>query len=1026
MSPSLLLISGTSPDDLRSRCETVLASLDDPLNHGASLDDLQARLAVMTPASHRLAILATTVADAHQTLRRVIAMLPELSDDPDQTPAWYAATVSDEPRRVAFAFPGQGAQRIGDQEVLATLDPAFADRCRELLEASAVPDLERLLTAGWSDSAPDADVDSAAIHLTDAAQTVLTVLGVAATELFTRLGIRPDAATGHSVGEFAALYATGALSARDAVRLASERGRIMRAHLSDGEFGMVALRCSGEQAAALAEGSPSVHPTCWNDAHQTVYGGTREALEAYAARCRAAGVTATPIPAQGPFHTPLMAGSRDDFAALLTDADLTDPAVTFISTVSGRQEADAETIRRSLADQVTTPVDFRSAGAVLLSDEPVVVLQLSGGESLLRMLQHDHPEANFLGVGFGGTCDSPETVLRNLARLFVALPGVQLAPVLAHSGVAAHWRLQDVRLERQSVIKPVGATPSRHEGTAHAQPHPRHRSRELTRPSSAPLTRPAGAPAPAVTGTDESARPMSPAVSVGAVRTAVLTAMAEASASPVAEIARGGRLAEDLGFDSLLMTDTLRRLSQHLPDLQVTDLRLASVRTLDDLVGELSRVTGATAAPAEAEPAEGVSSSGDPGLFVLPERCERTLASFPELAAFDRKQAEFAAAGTLLPYYLPHDGTISHHTAIEGRPLISFSSYNYLGLSEHPEVQSAVVDAVHRYGTSVSAARILSGNRPLHDELEHEIADFLGSEDAVVLVGGHATNASIVPQVVSDGDIVLHDALAHDSMQQGIRASGAARHSFPHNDMAALAAALERRRGSYRRALVCVEGAYSMDGDTVPLAEIVALKERYGAILMVDEAHSFGTVGATGRGICEATGVSPSRVDILMGTLSKSMASCGGYLAGSHRFVQFLRYNLSSLVFSAGLSPANTAAALASLRVLRREPERVHRLLANADHFRAGVEHLGLDRGDGVGTPIVPVIYGDSARTLQVSNELYRRGISINPILAPAVAERLARLRVFVTATHTREDLDAAIDALAEVSEATLIGATLA
>lgn len=1010
MNPSLLLLSGTTADDLRARCETVLNSFDDHANHDISLADLQARLAVVTPGPHRLAIVAATVGEARRALRRATDLLPDLTDDPADPAHWYAATVTDSPLRVAFVYPGQGAQRVGDQHVLADLDPVFADRCVQLLDSSVVPGLQPLVTAGWSGAPDHTDVDSTpldstAINLTDAAQTALTVLGVAATELFARLGVRPDLATGHSVGEFSALHAVGSLSAEDAVRLASDRGRIMRAQLSDGEYGMVALRCSGEEAGALAEGAPEVYPTCWNDGHQTVYGGTKEALEPYVAACRAAGIVATPLPAQGPFHTPLMAGSQQGFAALLADATMAAPVGQFVSTVSGRREADPATIRDLLADQVTTPVDFRAAGAEILAQAPDVVVQLSGGESLIRMLRHDHPELSFVGVGFGGTSDSRDTVLHHLARLFVTMPGIHLAPVLAHSGVAARWRLQDVRLDRHSVIKLPAVAPQ------HAAPTT-NRTTSVTSPSHTTGTTP-------TPGAQTAPAAQSAAVSPEAIRTALLTAMAEASSSPVAEIARGGRLAEDLGFDSLLMADTLRRLSQQVPDLRVGELALENVRTLDDLTQELARAVGASAGPAVA-----TVTRPTPEAFVLPDSCERTLASFPELAAFERKQAEFQAAETLIPYYLPHDGIISNHTEIEGHPMISFSSYNYLGMSEDPEVQAAVVDAVHRYGTSVSAARILSGNRPLHDELEREIADFLGSEDAVVLVGGHATNASIVPQVVAGGDIVFHDGLAHDSIQQGIKASGAARHSFPHNDMEALGAALARRRGSYRRALICVEGAYSMDGDTVPLAEIVALKERYGALLMVDEAHSFGTMGATGRGICEATGVSPARVDILMGTLSKSMASCGGYIGGSHRFVEFLRYNLSSLVFSAGLSPANTAAALASLRVLRREPERVRRLAANADYFRAGVDRLGLDWGDGAGTPIVPVIYGDSARTLRVANELYRKGLSINPILAPAVAERLARLRVFITAVHTRRDLDAALEALAEISEATLVGAT--
>ena len=991
--PVLLPLSGTDPDALRVRLRTVLASLDDPGNQQAELTDLAARLAVVTPGPLRLGLVATDRPTLRASLTDLLQRLPALADDP--AGRWFAGIAAGQAPRVALVFPGQGAQRVGEHRELAALSPRFAARCRELLAGAGVPGLEPLLTSGWRGHPLDPAANAEAIRRTDAAQTLLTVLGVSVAELLTDLGVPIDVTLGHSVGEFAALHAAGMLTAADAVRLAARRGVVMRDQLGADGFGMVAVRAGADEVAELAEPIDQLFPCCYNSRSQTVFGGTAAAVDAFLAGCRAAGVAATPIPTQGAFHTPLMAASATAFAPATADVPWGTPHAAFISTVSGAPETDPQRQRALLAEQITAPVAFRQAAERLVAEQPDIVIQVTGGHSLLDMIRTDHPDAGFLGIGLGGAREDSESTLRLLGRLFVRTPDVHLAGVLAGSGVAAHWRLRDVRWERDTVFRLDAVAPAA--PVVAAAPVA---AAERVVAAAAP----ASAPASTAPGLDE-------------LRIAVLGAMAQASGSPLDELARGGRLAEDLGFDSLLMTDTLRRLTASYPLLVPAELHLAGVRDVDGLVATLADALGCGTT---GEPAARPAEIGE-AVETLPANCQRSLQELPELAAFDVRQEQFRGSGTLIPYYLPHDGTISSHTEIQGRRLVSFSSYNYLGLSEDPRVQQAVIEAVQRYGTSASAARILSGHRPVHDELERAVAGFVGAEDAVVLVGGHATNASIVPLLIDEADIVFHDALAHDSIQQGVKASGAVRHSFPHNDLDALESALRRRRPSHRRALICVEGAYSMDGDTAPLRELVELKERYGAILMVDEAHSFGTVGGTGRGVCEATGVDPARVDVLMGTLSKSMASCGGYLAGSHRFIEYLRYNLSSLVFSAALSPANTAAALESLRVLRAEPERVQRLQRNADRLRTRLGELGLDCGDGAGTPIVPVIFGDSERTLAVANHLYRAGYSINPILAPAVAERLARLRIFVTAAHTDADLDGAVTALAEATDRVLV-----
>ena len=357
------------------------------------------------------------------------------------------------------------------------------------------------------------------------------------------------------------------------------------------------------------------------------------------------------------------------------------------------------------------------------------------------------------------------------------------------------------------------------------------------------------------------------------------------------------------------------------------------------------------------------------------------------------------------PYFTIHDGITNDQTTIEGRKFINFCSYNYLGMSGDPMVTAAAQEATARYGTSVSASRLVSGEKPLHQQLENSIANFLGAEAAITMVGGHATNETTIGHLFGPGDLILHDALSHNSIVQGCRLSGARRRAFPHNDSVACRELLERYRGEHRRVLIVIEGVYSMDGDIAPLPDFVELKEKHQAYLMVDEAHSLGTLGEGGRGIAAHFGVDPRRVDLWMGTLSKSLGSCGGYIAARKEIVEYLKYTAPGFVYSVGLSPANTAAALASLQQLRANPERVERLRENSALFLALANEAGLDTGASRGTPVIPVITGSSVTALQLSDRLFKSGINVQPILHPAVEDKAARLRFFMTCDHSEEQI---------------------
>jgi 8-amino-7-oxononanoate synthase len=390
------------------------------------------------------------------------------------------------------------------------------------------------------------------------------------------------------------------------------------------------------------------------------------------------------------------------------------------------------------------------------------------------------------------------------------------------------------------------------------------------------------------------------------------------------------------------------------------------------------------------------------------------IAEFPEVRALEQNFAMVREAGLDNPYFSVHEGLTNDRTVIGGREMVSWATYNYLGMSGEPEVTAAAKAALDRFGTSVSASRLVSGEKTIHQELEREIARFVGTEDSVTFVGGHATNETVIGHVVGPGDLVLHDALAHNSLLQGAVLSGARRRPFPHNDFAAAEALLAQVRGQYRRVLVVIEGIYSMDGDFTNLPEFIGLAKRHKALLMVDEAHSIGVMGRTGRGIGEHFGVNPADVDLWMGTLSKALGSCGGYIAGSRTLVRWLKYTVPGFVYSVGLPPAAAGAALGALRLLEREPQRVAKLLANARLFLDLAREAGLDTGPSGGSAIVPIILGNSMNSLRLSRALFARGISVQPILYPAVEERAARLRFFITSRHTTEQIRRTVAALQE------------
>ena len=385
---------------------------------------------------------------------------------------------------------------------------------------------------------------------------------------------------------------------------------------------------------------------------------------------------------------------------------------------------------------------------------------------------------------------------------------------------------------------------------------------------------------------------------------------------------------------------------------------------------------------------------------------------FDQLAdhrSLERMREVGAVMGLENPYFRVHQGHASAQTMIGGREIINFASYDYVGLNADPRTAEAAKAAIDRYGVSPSGSRLVSGGRPVHDALEAALARHYGVAAAMCFVSGHSTNVSTIGYLMSEGDLILHDNFVHNSIQVGMKLSGAARRSFAHNDLAALEVQLIESRARFRNALIVIEGHYSMDGDTPPLGEIVALKHKYGCWLMVDEAHALGCVGATGRGVYEHCGIDPTEVDIWMGTLSKSLASTGGYIAGSRALIELLMANASGYVYSVALAPALAASALCALDLLEAEPWRVRKLQENTSLFIKLARKAGLDTGAAEAFSIVPVMVGDTLVAAKLSERLLQRGVNALPVMFPAVPMQSARLRFFLTALHEAEQIETAV-----------------
>ncbi|MEU1203862.1 aminotransferase class I/II-fold pyridoxal phosphate-dependent enzyme [Nocardia sp. NPDC005825] len=939
---------------------------------------------VKSSGRHRLALVVRDRDEAVAALRACAA---------DDTVLEANSGVARRPS-IGWLCTGQGAQYPGMSRALYAESAAYR---------RALAEVDESMTAHLHRSVAELLLgDDEILHRTEFAQPAIFAVEYALAQALTDMGVRPAWLLGHSVGEFAAAAIAGVFDLDDACRLVAARGRLMQ-RLPDGGA-MLAVRATPESVGELLADEREVALAAINGPREVVLSGAAAAVGRLGTALTDRGVTVRPLTVSHAFHSPLMTPMREAFAEVARECVYRPPNIPIYSTLRGRLLAADEPMDAGYwVEHIEATVRFADAAAAALDKEPTHLIEVGPQRTLAPMLTRAGSAALTLTP-----CPGPQATGRELAATIAAL---------YRDGFDPDW---------DALYEPAARRRQRVGGYEFDTTH-----RFWTRTDEAPATE---SPAPAPRHTEETT--MEQLIALFREQAAVLAAAAnaqpgtggypahpglggvnsDAAAAVRAEAARvsgfpAGKLSDsqtlsgDMGFDSIMIADLFQGIARTTPGLVIAPDWFTPATTLGDVIALVAGRSGPEDAPAAPELPVPARVAVEP---------QGRIADFPEVKAISDRIGLAESVGVSNPYFLINDGVTRDTSIIEGEPVLNFSSYNYLGMSGHPAVVAAVQDAVARYGSSVSASRVLSGEKPIHTELEHELAALLGTEDAIALVSGHATNVTVIGHIVGPEDLIIHDSLAHDSILQGCKLSGATRRPFPHNDHAALDRILTDIRHQYRRVLIVIEGVYSQDGDIPDLPAIIGVKKKHQALLMIDEAHSIGVLGATGGGIGEYFDVDRDDVELWSGTMSKSLGGCGGYVAGSRELIRFLKYTTPGFVYSVGITPPNAAASLAALRQMRVQPELMQRLRDLSGLFLSLAREAGINTGGSHDTPVIPCIVGDSMKTLTLSNALLRRGINVNPILHPAVPEDKARLRFFVTACHSEEQIRYAVKVLAE------------
>ena len=881
-----------------------------------------------------------------------------------------------------WLFSGQGTQYPGMATALYESSAVFRDAFDEV-DAAMAPHLGARIRDVMADEG---------IDRTEFAQPAIFALQYAQAQALLRLGAEPAWLLGHSIGEYAAAAIAEVFSLDDACRLVVARGRLMQQLPACG--GMLAVRASVDDVSEFPLDLAAV-----NGPTEVVLSGATEAIEDAARTLEQAGITAHRLNVSHAFHSRLMDPMSAEFASVAAQCSYELPAFPIFSTLHGRLLGDDEPMDAEYwTGHVRATVRFADAAAEAMQAEPTHLIEFGAKRTLAPMITRSH-------AGAPPALDVATDLTGTVAALYRDGLNPDWNLLYPNEARAVH-RLSGYSFSTANrfwIKEQTGATSS----TAATADTTTDATKDSTMDNLIALFREQAAvlaaygqgnlPAVASAGIAPQANP---AVDTTAI---VRSEIARVSGFPEKNLRTTQTITGDLGFDSIMVADVFSGLSRKIPGATIDPAGFGPATTIADVIGMAGgQVQESSTGMAQDAPA------------VTPQF---RVGEFEEVKALAERFAFGEAIGVDNPYFRVNDGVTRDTSIIDGAEVINFSSYNYLGMSGHPAVSEAVSDAVRRWGSSCSASRPISGEKPVHRELELELAKLLGTEDAIALVSGHATNVTVIGHLLGEGDLVIHDSLAHDSIMQGCMLSGATRRPFPHNDHVALDELLTNIRHQYRRVLIIIEGIYSQDGDIPDLPAFIEVKRKHHALLMIDEAHSIGVLGETGGGIGEHFGVDRADVELWSGTMSKALAGCGGYVGGSRELVEFLKYTTPGFVYSVGMPPPTAAASLAAIRTLRSEPEHLRRLRELSALFLALAREAGLDTGDSAGTPVIPCIVGSSATALKLSNALLGRGINVNPIIYPAVPEDKARLRFFVTSCHSEEQIRYTVKALAEELE---------
>lgn len=945
---------------------------------------------------------------------------------------------------VVFLFTGQGAQAVNMGQELFKTQPVFQRailHCDELFYSHSGQSLVSWL---YPPEQEGADLNSDILHQTTAAQPVLFAVEYALARLWQDWGVQPAAVLGHSLGEYVAACIAGVLTLEDAVKLVAHRSRLMQALPDGGQMAVVAA--SEEEIDSLMVGLESmVSIAVANSPNNTVLSGDRNSLEVLLKKLTDRNISYKLLPVSHAFHSPLMNPILQEFGEIAAEVKYQPAQITWISNLTGSSIGQDKPIDASYwVNHLRQKVRF---------SEGITSLKQLGFTLFVEI--GPHPTLNILGQqcapNFGTWLsslhrqkDDWSTLLNSLAILYVHGINPNWSAVYGKTGYQ-RLSLPTYPFERQSypsdssqvtlVSQPTDPPPDNapmNEVDQSLLAILKQQTEALTLQAQVILQQnqqlksvKVKLPSPSLNPTmvQTSNHKSGSNFTLETIQQRVFQSVAQVTGFPIQQLKSSHNIFEELGLDSLMESQLLCQIQSSFPG--VTTLSRQQITTIDSLVKEISSVVLPTESAIDPVTEQAMTSCHS--TQAIPRDClsqenhslltrdvYQTITNSEKYKLLQERERLIAENTSQSPYFRIHEGVNKNIIEIDGKEYINYSSYNYVGMSGDPEVSEAAKQAIDTYGTSVCASRIIGGEIPLHQELEAAISQFLGVEDAVVYVSGYGTNLSTISHVFGEGDLILHDALSHNSIIVGCLVSGAQRQAFPHNDLQALEKALETLRPHFNKILIIIEGVYSMEGDLPDLPKFIELKKRHNAYLMVDEAHSLGVLGKHGKGITEYFGVNANDVDFLMGTLSKSLASCGGYIAGKKDIINFLRQTSPGFIFSVGIPAPNAAASLKAIRLLEAQPERLEKLHANAKLFLSLAREKGLNTGPSANSSIVPIIVGSSQHCLQLSESLFQRGINVDAILYPAVDKDAARVRFFITSTHTPEQIQYTVNTMAD------------